>query len=155
MIVDCIFYGKSLRKLRFDIIVEIMSRDIDTRTLMARILGFLGLEMQWIASARQIWLLDVESRDVVTVFMELHDGSLVEKPLEVERENVLLNVEIDGEDVAERAFFESLGMIRKFSYGMDIETLEPKKILSNPFFKLGSLEEIAIKLDLLDGERKR
>ena len=132
-----------------------MSRDVDTKTLMARILGFLGLELQWIVSSRQIWLSDIESGDVVTVFMELHDGSLVEKPLEVERENVLLNIEIDGEDVAKRAFFESLGMIRKFSYGMDIETLEPKKILSNPFFKLRSLEEIVMKLDLLVGERKR
>ena len=51
-----------------------------------------------------------------------------------------------------KAFIESLRPIKKLSYGMDIETLEPKKVLENPFFNYRSLEEIAVKLDLLVGD---
>lgn len=131
--------------------------DSERKTLVKRILGFLGLEIQWIGSARQIWMTDVETGDVVTVYLELDgEGGLIqERPFEVPRESVLLNVNCDGNDIAEKAFLEMIWMVKKLSYGMDIETLEPKKILENPFFGLKSPEEIAIKLDLLSGNESK
>lgn len=131
--------------------------DSKRKTLVKKILGFLGLEIQWIGSARQIWMTDVETGDVVTVYLELDgEGGLIqERPFEVPRESVLLNVDRDGNDIAEKAFLQMIWMVKKLSYGMDIETLEPKKILENPFFKLKSVEEIAMKLDLLAGEGEK
>ena len=127
--------------------------DSERKTLVKRILGFLGLEIQWIESARQIWMSDVETGDVVTVYLELEEGGLIqERPFEVPRESVLLNVDCTGNDIAEKAFLEMIWMVKKLSYGMDIETLEPKKVLENPFFRLKSAEEIAMKLDLLAGD---
>lgn len=131
--------------------------DSERKTLVKRILGFLGLEIQWIGSARQIWMTDVETGDVVTVYLELDgEGGLIqERPFEVPRESVLLNVNCDGNDIAEKAFLEMIWMVKKLSYGMDIETLEPKKVLENPFFGLKSAEEIAVKLDLLSGNEPK
>lgn len=129
--------------------------DSERKTLVKRILGFLGLEIQWLGSARQIWMTDVETGDVVTVYLELEDGGLIqERPFEVPRESVLLNVDCTGNDIAEKAFLEMIWMVKKLSYGMDIETLEPKKVLDNPFFQLKSAEEIAVKLDLLSGRNE-
>ena len=129
--------------------------DSERKTLVKRILGFLGLEIQWIGSARQIWMTDVETGDVVTVYLELEDGGLIqERPFEVPRESVLLDVDCTGNDIAEKAFLEMIWMVKKLSYGMDIETLEPKKVLENPFFQLKSAEEIAVKLDLLSGRNE-
>lgn len=127
---------------------------IETIDLVKRVLDFLGLELQWIASARHIWMVDAETGDVVTVFMELYDGSVVEQSLEVPRNSILLEAGTDDENIVMQTFIESLRLIKKLSYGMDIETLEPKKVLENPFFKLKSAEEIAMKLDLLTGDRE-
>ena len=130
--------------------------DSERRTLVKRILGFLSLEIQWVASARQIWMTDVETGDVVTVYLELEEGGLIqERPFEIPRDSVLLNVDCDGNDIAEKAFLEMIWMVKKLSYGMDIETLEPKKVLENPFFGLKSAEEIAVKLDLLSGNESK
>jgi len=130
--------------------------DSERKTLVKRILGFLGLEIQWIGSARQIWMTDVETGDAVTVYLELEEGGLIqERPFEVPRESVLLNVDCTGNDIAEKAFLEMIWMVKKLSYGMDIETLEPKKVLENPFFQLKSAEEIAVKLDLLSGNESK
>ncbi len=128
--------------------------DSERKTLSKRILGFLGLEIQWVESARQIWMSGVETGDVVTACLELDgEGGLIqERPFEVPRESVLLNANCTGNDIAEKAFLEMIWMVKKLSYGMDIETLEPKKVLENPFFGLKSAEEIAVKLDLLARE---
>ena len=130
--------------------------DGERKTLVKRILGFLGLEIQWVGSARQIWMADVETGDVVTIYLELEDGGLIqERSFEVPRDSVLLNVDCTGNDIAEKAFLEMIWMVKKLSYGMDIETLEPKKVLENPFFGLKSVEEIAVKLDLLSGNESK
>ena len=130
--------------------------DGERKTLVKRILGFLGLEIQWLGSARQIWMTDVETGDAVTVYLELEEGGLIqERPFEVPRESVLLNVDCTSNDIAEKAFLEMIWRVKKLSYGMDIETLEPKKVLENPFFQLKSAEEIAVKLDLLSGNESK
>ena len=134
-----------------------LEKDRERKTLVKRILGFLGLEIQWVRSARQIRMTDVETGDVVTVYLELEeDGGLIqERPFEVPRDSVLLNVNCTGNDIAEKAFLEMIWMVKKLSYGMVIETLEPKKVLENPFFGLKSPEEIAVKLDLLSGNESK
>ena len=120
-------------------------------SLARKVLSFFGLELQWMASSRLVWVTEVMTGELVTAFMELSTGELLEQPLEVARDSILLKSRVDGSKIASRAFMEALSLIKKWSYGLDVETLEPKKFLDNPFFKLGSLEEIAVKLDLLAG----
>ena len=132
---------------------------IENIDLVKRVLDFLGLELQWITSARQVWIIEAMTGDLVTACMEQSADELSEQPLEVARDSILLKRDSillkDDYEIAYRTFIESLGLIKKWSYGLDVETLEPKKILDNPFFKCRSLEEIAVKLDLLAGEKER
>ena len=125
-----------------------MKDEIEIASLARKVLSFFGLELRWIASAKQIWLIEAMTGDLVTAYMELPTGELFEQPLD----SILLK---DDYEIAYRTFIESLGSIKKWSYGLDVETLKPKKILDNPFFNHRSLEEIAVKLDLLVPEEKK
>ena len=129
-----------------------MKDEIDIASLARKVLSFFGLELRWITSAKQIWLIEAMSGDLVTACVERSGYELFEQPLEAARDSILLK---DDYEIAYRTFIESLGSIKKWSYGLDVETLEPKKILDNPFFNHRSLEEIAVKLDLLTGEKER
>ena len=129
-----------------------MKDEIDIASLARKVLSFFGLELRWITNAKQIWVIEAMTGDLVTACMEQSADELFEQPLEVARDSILLK---DDYEIAYRTFIESLGSIKKWSYGLDVETLEPKKILDNPFFKCRSLEEIAVKLDLLVGEKER
>lgn len=132
--------------MKSETLIKLVAND---NILIKKVLFFLGLELWWCAGSKQIWLSDVMSGDIVTVFMKLYDDSIVEKPIEVKRKDILLNIELDREHVAGKAFLEILGSIKAFSYGINLETLEPRKTLDNPFFGSKCIEEIAIKLDLL------
>lgn len=130
--------------------------DYEIVSLARKVLSFFGLELQWAASARQFWVTEVMTGELVTAFTELPTGKLLEQPFEVARDSILLKSRmVNDPEIASRAFLEALSLVKKWGYGLDIETLEPKKFLDNPFFKLESLEEIAMKLDLLAGERER
>ena len=129
-----------------------MKDEIDITSLARKVLSFFGLELRWIIGAKQIWVIEAMTGDLVTACVEQSADELFEQPLEVARDSILLK---DDYEIAYRTFIESLGSIKKWSYGLDVETLEPKKILDNPFFKCRSLEEIAVKLDLLAGEKER
>ena len=129
-----------------------MKDEIDVASLARRVLSFFGLELRWITSAKQIWVVEAMSGDLVTACVERSGYGLFEQPLEAARDSILLK---DDYEIAYRAFIEALGSIKKWSYGLDVETLEPKKILDNPFFNHRSLDEIAVKLDLLAGEKER
>ena len=129
-----------------------MKDEIDITSLARKVLSFFGLELRWIIGAKQIWLIEAMTGDLVTACVEQSADELFEQPLEVARDSILLK---DDYEIAYRTFIESLGSIKKWSYGLDGETLEPKKILDNPFFNHRSLEEIAVKLDLLAGEKER
>ena len=129
-----------------------MKDEIDITSLARKVLSFFGLELRWIIGAKQIWVIEAMTGDLVTACMEQSADELFEQPLEVARDSILLK---DDYEIAYRTFIESLGSIKKWSYGLDVKTLAPKKILYNPFFNHRSLEEIAVKLDLLAGERKR
>ena len=125
-----------------------MKDEIDIASLARKVLSFFGLELQLMTSARQIWVIDAMTCDLVKAYMELPIGGLFEKQFKATRV-------VDDYKIASRVFIEALGSIKIWSYGRDIETLAPKKILYNPFFKCRSLEEIAVKLDLLVGEKER
>lgn len=129
-----------------------MKDKIDITSLARKVLSFFGLELRWITNAKQIWVIEAMTGDLVTACMEQSADELFEQPLEVARDSILLK---DDYKIAYRTFIESLGSIKKWSYGLDVETLAPKKILDNPFFNHRSLEEIAVKLDLLAGEKER
>jgi len=123
--------------------------ELETRDLARRVCELLGVEIQWLANAKQIWIVDSETGDMVTAVMELKDGRLQEQPLEVTWDNVLLTVEPRSSEMAAEALLECIGVVKRLNYGMDLETLEPVKTVENPFFGLKSREEIAVKLDLL------
>lgn len=125
-----------------------MKDKIDITSLARKVLSFFGLELRWIANAKQIWVIEAMTGDLVKAHMELPIGGLFEKQFKATRV-------VDDYKTASRVFIEALGSIKIWSYGRDIETLAPKKILDNPFFKCRSLEEIAVKLDLLAGEKER
>ena len=127
-----------------------MKECIDIKTLAKRVLDFLGLEMHLLSNAKQVMLFDIESDDVVTGVFEVDNVDLIEMPVEHAVKHAVKHaVNIDGSDLAARIFIDRLGSIKFLSYGMNIETLQPKKIVKNPFFGMRSLEEIAMKLDLL------
>ena len=129
-----------------------MKDEIEISRLARKVLSFFGLELRWITNAKQIWVIEAMTGDLVTACMEQSADELFEQPLEVARDSILLK---DDYEIAYRTLIESLGLIKKWSYGLDVETLEPKKILDNPFFNHRSPEEIAVKLDLLAGEKER
>ena len=129
-----------------------MKDEIDIASLARKVLSFFGLELRWITSAKQIWVIEAMTGDLVTACIDQSADELFEQPLEVARDSILLK---DDSEIAYRTFIESLGSIKKWSYGLDVKTLEPKKTLGNPFFNHGSLEEIAVKLDLLAGGEER
>ena len=129
-----------------------MKDEIDITSLARKVLSFFGLELRWITNAKQIWVIEAMTGDLVTACVEQSADELFEQPLEVARDSILLK---DDYEIAYRTFIESLGSIKKWSYGLDVKTLEPKKILDNPFFNHRSPEEIAVKLDLLAGEKER
>ena len=125
-----------------------MKYEIEISRLARKVLSFFGLELRWTPGARQVWVIDAMTRDLVKAYMELPIGGLFEKQFEATRV-------VNDYKIASRVFIEALGSIKIWSYGRDIETLAPKKILDNPFFKYRSLEEIAVKLDLLAEETER
>ena len=125
-----------------------MKDEIEIASLARKVLSFFGLELRWTPGARQIWMIESMTGELVKAYMELPIGGLFEKQFEATRV-------VNDYKIASRVFIEALGSIKIWSYGRDIETLAPKKILDNPFFKYRSLEEIAVKLDLLAEETER
>lgn len=128
-----------------------MANDIDINSLARRILDFLDLRMQWISSFKQVMLFDNESNDLVTAQYELDNGCLIEMPIESRAIESRVDDASKSNELSTAAsvFIDSLESIKFWNYGMDIGTLQPKKVVKNPFFRMRSLEEIAMKLDLL------
>lgn len=133
-----------------------MKDEIDIASIARKVLSFFGLELRWTTNAKQFWIIEAMTGDLVTACVDWSGYRLFDRPLEAARDRIFLKVgAIDDSEIAYRAFIEALGSIKKWNYGLDVETLEPKKILDNPFFNHRSLEEIAVKLDLLAEERKK
>ena len=133
-----------------------MKDEIDIASLARKVPSFFGLALRWTPGAKQIWMIEIMTGELVTAFIESPTSKSLGQPFDVAGGRILLKSSLiyDSETVY-RTFIESLGSIKKWSYGLDVETLKPKKILDNPFFNHGSLEEIAVKLDLLVPEEKK
>ena len=133
-----------------------MKDEIEIASLARKVLSFFGLALRWTPGAKQIWMIEIMTGELVTAFIESPTSKSLGQPFDVAGGRILLKSSLiyDSETVY-RTFIESLGSIKKWSYGLDVETLKPKKILDNPFFNHGSLEEIAVKLDLLVPEEKK
>ena len=133
-----------------------MKDEIEIASLARKVMSFFGLELRWTPGAKQIWMIETMTGELVTAFMESPTSASLGQPLDVAGGRILLKSSlIYDSDTVYRAFIEALGSIKKLCYGLDVKTLEPKKTLGNPFFKCGSLEEIAVKLDLLAEETER
>ena len=53
-----------------------MKDEIDIASLARKVLSFFGLELRWIIGAKQIWLIEAMTGDLVTACMELPTGEL-------------------------------------------------------------------------------
>ena len=130
--------------------------EIDIASLARKVLSFFGLELRWTPGARQIWMIETMTGELVTAFIESPASESLGQPFDVSSGRIILKSSlIYDSDTVYRAFIEAISSIKKLCYGIDVKTLEPKKTLGNPFFKHGSLEEIAMKLDLLAREIER
>ena len=84
-----------------------MKDEIDIASLARKVLSFFGLELRWIASAKQIWLIEAMTGDLVTACMERSANELFEQPLEAHF--LESRCRSDDSEIAYRAFIESLG----------------------------------------------
>ena len=50
-----------------------MADKLEARDLAKRVCKLLGVEIRWLANAKQIWMVDSETGDIATVVMELRD----------------------------------------------------------------------------------
>ena len=93
--------------------------DIDYMVLAKKILNFLGIELCWISSTKQICMLNAKSKDKEVVTAELYDGN----------DAVFFKVE----SCVEKTFLENLGFIKIFKHGID-DNLDFTNVCINPFF---------------------
>ena len=62
-----------------------MKDEIEISRLARKVLSFFGLELRWTPGARQIWVIDAMTCDLVKAYMELPIGGLFEKQFKATR----------------------------------------------------------------------
>lgn len=131
--------------------------------LAKKILGFFRIELQTMPVSHLVWPTAAEDGDRVVLIYDfsreagekkkqLEYGTLLADGGRMLQETSLFANEV-GED-EKLLFLESLGMLREVRYGLDTRTLEPKRVVVNPFFGCKGWEEVAVRLDLLEGEKE-
>lgn len=135
--------------------------------LAEKILGFFGIDLQVMPVSHLVWPTAAGDGDrVVLIFdfsreageekKQLEHGILLADGGRIFQESSLFVDEVGRGEDEKLLFLESLGMLREARYGLDIRTLEPKRVVVNPFFGCKSWEEVAVRLDLLeDREREK
>ena len=129
--------------------------------LAEKILGFFGIELEVAPISQLIWSFAVEDGDRVVLIYDfsreageekkqLEHGTLLADGGKIWQESSLFVDEVGRREDEKLLFLESLGMLRELRYGLDIKTLEPKRVAVNPFFGCKSWEEVAVRLDLLE-----
>lgn len=129
--------------------------------LAEKILGFFGIELEVAPVSQLIWSFAVEDGDRVVLIYDfsreageekkqLEHGTLLADGGKIWQESSLFVDEVGRGEDEKLLFLESLGMLRELRYGLDIKTLEPKRVVVNPFFGCKSWEEVAVRLDLLE-----
>lgn len=135
------------------------------KELAEKILGFFKIELQVRPISHLVWPTAVEDGDRVVLIYDfsreageekkqLEHGTLLLDSRGILQETSLFVDEVGRGEDEKLLFLESLGMLREVRYGLDIRTLEPKRVVANPFFGCKSWEEVAVQLDLLEGEKE-
>lgn len=137
--------------------------NVDAEDLVKKVSRFLGIEFRLLGGIKKhIQVVDAATQEQVTTFVEVsnvglvHNVCLIETPIvEISVDSHIATKVIDDRKTFASACLDLLGKIKMLGFGLDIKTLEPIETLDNPFFGLKSLEEIALKLDLIDnGDRE-
>ena len=128
--------------------------------LAEKILGFFKIELQVRPISHLVWPTTAEDGDRVVLIYDfsreagekkqLEHGTLVADGGRIWQESSLFVDEVGRGEDEKLLFLESLGMLREVRYGLDTRTLEPKRVVVNPFFGCKSWEEVAVWLDLLE-----
>lgn len=132
----------------------------EEKKLAEKILGFFGIELQVRPVSHLVWPTAAEDGDRVVLIhdfsreageekKQLEHGTLLLNSHGILQETSLFVDEVGRGEDEKLLFLESLGMLREVRYGLDIKTLEPKRVVVNPFFGCNSKEEVEMKLDLL------
>ena len=135
------------------------------KKLAEKILGFFKIELQVRPVSHLVWPTAIEDGDRVVLIYDfsreagekkkqLEHGTLLADGGRIWQESSLFVDEVGRGEDEKLLFLESLGMLREVRYGLDIKTLEPKRVVVNPFFGCKSWEEVAVQLDLLEGEKE-
>ena len=126
-----------------------------------KILGFFRIELQMMPVSHLVWPTAAADGDRVVLIYDfsreageekkqLEHGTLLLDSHGILQESSLFVDEVGRGEDEKLLFLESLGMLRELRYGLDIKTLEPKRVAVNPFFGCKSWEEVAVRLDLLE-----
>lgn len=119
---------------------------IDVVDLAKRVCDILGVQVHYSSNSNQLWLSRCGTDDEVSCVF----GHMSDMPDMPEMLPASFNAtRVDDDIVSSYSFIDRLRLIRKFHYGMDIRTFNSVKVIDNPFFMLKTLEEIAMKCDLL------
>lgn len=128
--------------------------------LAKKILGFFGIELQVRPVSHLVWPTAAEDGDRVVLIYDFSREAREKKQLEhgvlladggrIWQESSLFVDEVGRGEDEKLLFLESIGMLKEVRYGLDIRTLEPKRVVVNPFFGCKSWEEVAVRLDLLE-----
>ena len=134
----------------------------EEKKLAEKILDFFGIELQTMPISHLVWsFAAVDGDRVVFIYdfsreageeekKQLEHGTLLADGGRIWQEASLFVDEAGRGEDEKLLFLESLGMLREVRYGLDIKTLEPKRVVENPFFGCNSWEEVAVRLDLLE-----
>ena len=129
--------------------------------LAEKILGFFGIKLEVMPVSHLVWSTAAEDGDRAVLIYDfsreagekkkqLVHGILLADGSRILQESSLFVDEVGRGEDEKLLFLESLGMLREVRYGLDIKTLEPKRVAVNPFFGCKSWEEVAVHLDLLE-----
>ena len=128
--------------------------------LAKRVLDFFKIELQVRPVSHLVWPTADEDGDRVVLIYDFSREAGEKKQLEhgtvlldshgILQESSLFIDEVGRGEDEKLLFLESLGMLIEVRYGLDIKTLEPKRVVVNPFFGCKSFEEINVKLDLIE-----
>lgn len=127
--------------------------------LAEKILGFFGIELQMMPVSHLVWPTTVEDGDRAALIYDFSREAEEEEKKQLEHGTLLTDMHgmlressLFADNVGDEKllFLESLGMLREVRYGLDTRTLEPKRVVVNPFFGCKGWEEVAVRLDLLE-----
>ena len=134
--------------------------------LAEKILDFFGIELQVMPVSHLVWSTAAEDGDRAALIYDFSEEGIEEGETKKKLESG--SVVFDGCGIlqesslfAEKAgdekllFLESLGMLREVRHGLNWRSLEPKRVVANPFFGCKSWEEVAVRLDLLEDKEEK